>query len=89
MKTLEEAQALMANNSLPAGELRRYQKCRTCGNIMVREFIPFGLGYGRSYDACSCNLTGNDRKGHETLLDVEGPINAEEVNRGEGVRSPA
>ena len=79
MKTLEEAQAAMANNSLPAGELRRYQKCRTCGNIMVREFIPFGLGRGRTFDPCMCHCTGNDQKGHETLLDVEGPIHAEEV----------
>ena len=42
MTTLEDAKTLMARNSLPAGELRRYQKCRTCGNVWVREFIPFG-----------------------------------------------
>lgn len=74
MNTLEEAKAAMANNSLPAGEVRRYQKCRTCNNIMVREFVPYGLGFGRSFFACTCNLTGNDRKGHDTLAEVEGPI---------------
>ncbi len=72
MLTLEEIKELMADSFLPEGEIRRYQKCRQCGEIQVREFIPFAVGRGRTFNPCMCYCTGNDKKGYETLEDVEG-----------------
>ena len=80
MRTLEEAKAAMANNSLPAGEQRRYQKCRACSEIWVREFIPFGIGMGRSFGACLCVLTGNDKKGHDVLESTAGLLERDVVS---------
>ena len=72
MKTLAKVKKAMSGVPLPDGERRRYQKCKHCGNIEVREFIPYGLGMGRTFNACQCSLTG--RPPFEILEDVEGPI---------------
>lgn len=72
--TLEEVKASMAASGLDGGEMRRYQQCRTCKQFVVREFIPYGLGRGRTFNPCMCYCTGNDRRGYDDLEDVMGPL---------------
>lgn len=72
MKTLEDAKFAMLLVKLPAGEERTYLECRYCKNIMVREYIPYGLGQGRTYDPCLCYLTGNNSLNHKVLFTEEG-----------------
>ena len=73
--TLEELKSEMSATGLCAGERRTYEKCRSCGQIIVREFIPYGLGRGRTFNPCMCYLTGNDkRSGYDRLEEIDGPL---------------
>jgi hypothetical protein len=38
------------------GEMRRAYKCG-CGKIFANQFIPYGIGRGRSFNPCVCQLT--------------------------------
>ena len=82
MESLEQMRLMMVGVGLPSGECRTYEKCRTCGQLSVREFIPYGLGMGRTYNSCMCRLTHNDSRGHEVLETVNGPIAPLEVLGG-------
>lgn len=53
-QTLSQVVAGMASVPLPAGERRTYMRCRLCRRIFVRDYIPYGLGYGRVYAQCAC-----------------------------------
>jgi len=73
--TLEQIKESMGSIGLCAGERRTYERCRSCKQIMVREFIPYGLGRGRTFNPCMCYLTGNDKKsGYERLEEIDGPL---------------
>jgi hypothetical protein len=58
---------------LPEGEERTFQYCKKCDNIMVHDYIPYGLGRGRLYNICHCYATGSDKSVgyYETLLTVK------------------
>lgn len=78
--TIEQAKEAMAGCYLPAGERRSYYKCKQCQTIMIREYIPYATGMGRTFNACLCYLTGNDKRNahHELLDSQDGPIDAKE-----------
>ena len=80
--TLECLKSMMAGVPLAAGEARRFRRCRTCGQVMVLDFIPFGLGAGRQYNPCRCCLTRNDRAGYDVLDTAEGPSPAGDDRTG-------
>ncbi len=42
-----------------AGEVRTVNSCNTCGNLVGRRFIPYGLGIGMTVNPCHCQLTGS------------------------------
>lgn len=39
------------------GECRRAYKCRECGHVYGRQFIPYAIGRGTTYDPCMCICT--------------------------------
>ena len=57
MRDLKEARLQMKGIHLPKGEMRSYMQCRSCGNVFVRDYIPYGLGEGRTYGPCMCVIT--------------------------------
>lgn len=77
MKTIEEARRSMLGIGLESGERRTFVKCRGCGSVFVREFIPGGLGRGRTFGACLCFLT--QFPDYTDLESVDGPVSWEEV----------
>lgn len=36
------------------GEARSVEKCPHCDEMIGRQFIPYGLGRGRSFGGCMC-----------------------------------
>ena len=76
LRALSAVKRAMLSASLPAGERRDYNLCTETGTVVVREYIPFGLGHGRTFNPCPCYVTGNDKRlGHYiTLESVDGPI---------------
>ena len=44
------------------GEVRVVYSCLTCGQLIGRRFIPYGLGEGFTLNACQCYLTQRDCK---------------------------
>lgn len=44
---------------LPDGEKRQFYKCLDCGKPQFHDFVPFGIGFGRRYNQCLCQLTSN------------------------------
>lgn len=82
MKSLEEAKEMMKLVYLPEGEVRSYCQCMSCGNVMIREYIPYRLGEGRTYNPCSCWLTN----GHTVRIKELETINSDRRVDG-GTRS--
>lgn len=71
---LEEAKHYMRFTGLAEGERRDYCQCNSCGDVVIREYIPGGIGRGRTFNPCPCYLTKNDKKGYTVLESVDGPF---------------
>ncbi len=40
------------------GEARSVSKCLQCGELYGRQYIPYGLGFGKTFGGCMCIVTG-------------------------------
>lgn len=55
-----DAQAIIDCMAPVQGEVRAALKCRSCGRIFGRRYVPYGLGRGLSVNLCGCQLTSNN-----------------------------
>jgi hypothetical protein len=62
-----EAKKLLVLIPVVEGEKRTVNKCLDCGRLFGRRFIPFGIGYGASYNICTCQITS--RRGSLLVLE--------------------
>ena len=44
------------------GEMRTIRKCKNCGELQGRRFIPYGLGRGVTFGGCMCVATDRNQK---------------------------
>lgn len=54
-----EATAVLDGIPKVAGETRAVYRCKSCGKLFGRRFIPYGLGHGATFGGCLCIITGN------------------------------
>lgn len=66
--TLEELKKAMEKEHIMAGETRSYYQCGHCQQILVRDFISYGLGQGRTYNPCHCFVVDGMKSGKWTRL---------------------
>ncbi len=60
MSDMEQAEKLMRAIEPLTGMMRATYRCDPCGRIFGRQFIPYGIGHGLSFNLCHCQLTSNN-----------------------------
>lgn len=64
------AQQLLMAIPPVAGECRAVCRCRGCGQLFGRRYIPYGLGYGATYRPCPCIVSNSQGGRFDTLVEL-------------------